>query len=330
MLRRSVTIVSGMKKILASISLVFVIVTLWVGLFHYQTVKDQYIARTTALTPEVQAVHNQLSLSSYGSLLFKASRPEILTAEPFNAACQQVHKELTIVLGCYNAQRFYVFSVDDTRLEGITEVTAAHELLHAAFERLPKSEQERLQPLLERTAEAIDDARFKETIATYKNAAPEHLYNELHSILGTEIAVLPIELESHYARYFKNRQTIVDYAAAYEATFTQIEDKIKVYDATLERYAAEKKQLEQSLSSQQQVLESQRAEMEQLQDLNNIAAYNAQVPEFNARIQRYNNDIAALRLIISAYNNTVEERNQLALSQRELLQRMDSNYTPLE
>ena len=34
----------------------------------------------------------------------------------------------------------YIYNVNDERLNGLKEVTAAHEMLHAAYERLPESD----------------------------------------------------------------------------------------------------------------------------------------------------------------------------------------------
>lgn len=318
-----------MKRFFGGFGIVIIAGILWLGAFHSQKIKDYYIASTTSLSSDVLRIHDSLALTDNGSLLFRASQPEILSAEAFNTACHQVSKELTIVLGCYTQQRFYVYDVDDPRLSGIQEVTAAHELLHAVYERLSEQERRTLGPLLEETATAIDDSRFQETIATYRRAEPGHLQNELYAILGTEIAVLPKELEDHYANYFTNRDKIVAYAAAYEGTFTEIEDQISAFDAELESYAAQKQTLEDSLTRQQTELDSTRQQMDQLRGAGRVVEYNALVPIFNQRVRSYNQDVATLQGIVVSYNKIVEKRNQLAMSQRELLQEMDSTYQPL-
>lgn len=319
-----------MKKLLSIIGVLVVAGAASFGVLHQQEIKDRYVAYRAELSPEVQAVRDNLELTAEGDLLYRASQPEILAAEAFNSACHKVSKELTIVLGCYTQQRFYVYDVDDSRLDGIKEVTAAHELLHAAYERLSEKERSTLGLLLEKTAAAINDERFQETLAIYQRAEPAHIRNELHSILGTEIAVLPKELEDHYARYFKNRHKITAYAADYESTFTELEQQISQYDKDLATYEAQKKRLENTLAAQQEELNTMRQDMSQRREAGDLEEYNAQVPQFNQKVQVYNQNIASLQSVIKSYNEVVEERNQLAFAQRELLQHMDSTYKPME
>lgn len=319
-----------MKKVLSGVGLIVIGGLILLGIFRTQEIKDTYIARTVTLSPEVEAVQERLELTDEGSRLFRASQPEILSAEEFNTACHQVSKELTIVLGCYTNQRFFVYDVEDERLSGIKEVTAAHELLHAAYERLSESEKKELRSWLEETAGTIEDVRFQETVELYKNAEPEHVDNELHSILGTEISVLPKELEEHYARYFKNRSKIVSYATTYEATFTDIERQIRTYDDQLQEYATQKEELEASLEQDRSIIEQRRQEMSEQRASGDIAGYNAAVIGFNQLVQSYNTDIATLQSVVQSYNDVVERRNELAMSQRELMQHMDSKYQLLE
>lgn len=319
-----------MKKIFAGVGVLILAAGLWLVAFQQQAIKDHYIARTAPLSSEMQAIHDNLDLTEQGSLLFRASRPQLLEADDFNTACHQIHKELSIVLGCYAAQRFYVYNVDDPRLRGIQEVTAAHELLHAVYERLSEEERATVNASLEHTARAIQDERFQETVEAYRQAGPEHVNNELHSILGSEIAVLPSELEAHYARYFKDRTKIVAYAAAYESAFIEIEESISDFDEQLADYTRRKEQLELSLGVQQQELATQREEMARARASGAIEEYNRQVPVFNQGVRQYNQDIATLQSIIRSYNEVVQKRNALAMSQRELMQQMDSTYEPLE
>ncbi len=46
------------------------------------------------------------------------------------------------ILGCYNpsSRDIYIYNVTNSELDGVKEVTAAHEMLHAAWERLSESE----------------------------------------------------------------------------------------------------------------------------------------------------------------------------------------------
>ena len=70
-----------------------------------------------------------------GRDLFYISDPQIQDSAAFNKACKN-EGEKTIVLGCYKLQDIYLYNVTDARFNGVKEVTAAHEMLHAAYERL--------------------------------------------------------------------------------------------------------------------------------------------------------------------------------------------------
>src|SRR5690606_3442881 len=108
-----------------------------------------------------------------------------------------------IVLGCFvEGQGIYLYNVSDERLDGVKEVTAAHEVLHAGYSRLSSRDKARINHLLDQAFQANNDERIKETVETYRKRDPSIVSNELHSILATEARELPSELEEHYRRYF--------------------------------------------------------------------------------------------------------------------------------
>lgn len=295
-----------------------------------QVLKDNYIARTATLQPQSAALLPMLSLTDQGDRYFRASQPEVQGAQQFNESCKSAAREQSIVLGCYTAQRFFVFDVTDPRLNGVKEVTAAHELLHAVYERLSNKEKESLNTELRTVAASIDDPRFNTTLEHYKTAEPGQVENELHSILGTEIEVLPAPLEAHYKKYFKDRAKIVAFAKQYEKTFSDLEAQINDFDQRLAAMKQQKMTLESSLASQQIKIESERARLDVLRNSDEVDQYNGAVPGFNQKIQQYNSDVQALKQLIAQYNTLVEQRNTLAATQNELAQHLDSEYQPIQ
>ncbi len=316
------------KRVLSVFGLALVALAL-VGVTQRQFIKDYYVVYTQDLDSQADVLAQNLALTSDGSFLYKASQPKIQSSEAFNQSCKSVSHEHSIVLGCYTRQRIFIYNVADTRLNGVKEVTAAHELLHAVYERMPQNEKNELNKTLTATAESIDDQRFNDTLEEYRRTEPGQLENELHSILGTEIAVLPAKLEDHYRKYFTNRSQIVSYAKQYEDSFTSLDSKIKQYDQQLTDLKNQKESLESSLNQSQSDIESERARLDQLKSSNQTEEYNAAVPSYNAKIQAYNNDIAALKQIINSYNQLVEARNALASTQNDLVKQLDSSYDSL-
>ncbi len=317
------------RKLISGLSFIVLLILITVAFSQRQLLKDTYIVRTTDLQPASAEISDQLSLTTQGSFLYEASQPEVQAADVFNASCRNVAREHSIVLGCYTQQRFFVFDVKDERLSGVKQVTAAHELLHAVYERMPQKEKQTVNTLLLSTAESINTKRFKDTLEEYKRTEPDQIENELHSILGTEIEVLPTQLEEHYAQYFSNRKQIVSFAKQYEETFTNLDDEIKQYDSELTSLREQKEQLEGSLKSQQSNIELERARLDSFRS-SNPASYNAAVPGYNQKIQAYNQDIAELKILVARYNELVEKRNLLATTQNDLVKQLDSSYQPLE
>lgn len=314
-----------MKKFISfSISLGLIFILLF-GYLNRQQIKDFYVANYSAQQPEAIDLSSKLDLTNNGELLYKASKPEILTSTGFNNACQTVQKEKSIVLGCYTKQRLYVYKVDDIRLSGVQEVTAAHELLHAVYERMSKSDKQELDRELILAADSITDPHFVQLVGEYRKSEPTELNNEIHSILGTEIAVLPTSLENHYAEYFKDRQKIVAYSDSYQDVFKKITTQIDAYD----RQLAELKIQIDSVDSQLTTLESQlttnQRELARLRSTD-VNTYNSQVPIFNSLVNQYNSLVNDAKSLTDQYNTVVVSRNAIAQSQADLTEKLDSSY----
>ncbi len=305
------------------------VIGFFVALTNKQWIKDQYIVSTTQLQPASVAVLENISLTDQATFLYKASRPEIQTSSAFTASCKNVAHEQSIVLGCYTGQRVYIYDVQDERLEGVKQVTTAHELLHAVYERMSTTERQNINAALLSTANSIEDERFKETLAQYRRTEPDQIENELHSILGTEITVLPQKLEDHYAKYFKDRKKIVAYAKQYETAFNELDSQIKTYDEELATLKVKKQSLEATLAQQQIAVETDRKKLDALRG-SDPQQYNQLVPQYNAKIQSYNANITAVKQTVTDYNKIVEKRNALASTQNDLVKQLDSSYQALE
>ncbi|MBH0131467.1 hypothetical protein I6E56_13990 [Salinibacterium sp. NK8237] len=203
------------------------------ALTNQQRISDQFAVWDFEPSASVQAYVASAGMSEEGEFLFYASQPTIQTNPLFNSTCSNVEENFG-VLGCYfpSSKSIFLYDVTDERLAGIEEVVAAHEMLHAAWDRLSSAEQDRLTPLLEAEAETMkDDPEFATTLEFYAKTEPGERANELHSIVGTEFADLSPELEAHYAEYFTDRATVVALHEKSNAVFTeQLEASAKLVD----------------------------------------------------------------------------------------------------
>lgn len=226
-----------------------------------QWLHDASVAASDPLPDDVAAIAAATGMSREGELVYRASTPAVEEESDFSEHCTL---EGGAVLGCYAAGEIYVYDVTDARLAGTVEVTAAHEMLHAAYERLDEAERDRVDALVADFVATIpEDAPVRQDMSLY---APAQLDDEWHSRVGTEFAELPPALEEYYARWFDDRSRVLDLFATANAQFREIEARIDEIVAELER--------------QDPILDAQIAALDA-----DYAAYNADVAAFNRRAE---------------------------------------------
>jgi len=296
-------------------------------------VQDQLTVWGYTPSADVSQLATELELTNKGTFYFYASTPRIDNADTFNKNCPQQEVNNPI-LGCYNGQQIFIYNVNEVDLEGIQQVTAAHETLHAIWKRMDVGEQERVGALLRAAYNSIADDDFKQRMSYYERNEPGEFINELHSIIGTEYGSLSPELEQYYSQYFKDRSKIVAYHAQYDTLFTDLESQADALyteltdlgaqiDTERNTYASDVAALTRdindfnerakngSFSSQSQFY-SERAELvarsnqiDQQRDTLNakIATYNQKVVTYQgiaSRIQQLNSSIDSMSTVESA------------------------------
>lgn len=239
-----------------------------VYVFH-QTIIDKYIVTTQPLSSQAQALADQVKFTAKGDYLFASGEPQVEQAASFNQHCTK--KETgSYVLGCYiGPQHIYIYDVSDARLAGVQQVTAAHETLHAAYGRLGSAEKQKVNAMIEAALPVVEKANSElaSRLQLYDRTEPGERDNELHSIFGTEVAVLPAPLENYYKQYFTNRSIVTHFAAQYAKVFTTIKDNQTNLVA----------QLGQLNSQISQMVESYNAD---------LSALNSDIETFNRRASR--------------------------------------------
>lgn len=318
-------------RLLSSVSLLLISVLLILGLLNLQAVADWWRLRGYDPPATIASIAEADTMTDHGKNLFFTTRPELINkADNFRQACPSF--EQTIVLGCYHSgfnSAIYIYDVQDERLSGVVEVTAAHETLHAAYDRMGQDEKNRINAQLNNFyANNLQDERVLETIESYEKSASGVLVNEMHSIFGTEIEELPKELETHYQRYFTNRQKVVAFADRYADEFTDRQTQIKDYQQRLNELKNQIDSREKTLSQQQAQIEAERRRMDNLRASGRLEEYNAAVPGFNAMVNGYNSGVNRLRSDIAEYNRLVAAHNELAAELSSLYQSLDTSLTP--
>lgn len=312
------------KRRLRFASVIFLIALLAFGSFaaaERQNVSDWLALHNYQAPQTVVALANATTMNAYARKVFYVNHPDIESKHTFYTDCPNDGGEKTVVLGCYHEGQHGIFllQVTDSRLNGVEQVTAAHETLHAIYDRLSPRERQYVDGLLmDYYQHDLHDKRLLDTIAAYKKSEPNDVVNEMHSVFGTEVANLPTPLEDYYKQYFTNRQKIAAYAAQYEQAFTSRQAEVKQDDATLASMKSQITAYEASLQSQQQTINSDQARLESIKSSGDYAGYNAGVPGFNAEVDAYNALVTKTRDLIDQYNQLVAARNAIAIVENQL------------
>ncbi|HEX6258725.1 MAG TPA: hypothetical protein VFZ48_04555 [Candidatus Saccharimonadales bacterium] len=302
------------------------------GLLNRQWIIDQATVWQFQPSEELVSLSKNARMSEAGRFTFYASQPRLSDREEFNTKCTHTESG-TVVLGCYVGQRIFIYDITDKRLEGIREVTAAHELLHAAYERLSATDREYVVSLLHTESKKAMGPAFQKRLDAYKGVSEEDRNNELHSIFATEASSLSPELEGYYARYFTDRKAVVGLFKKYESVITDLQ--------------ASQEALVKSLDSLADNINSgvKRYNQDSRQLANDISAFNARAAqrngfaastEFNAarseliiRQQELSSRYAALQRQIQQYQAKKQQLDALQLQADSLRRSLDSTLAPV-
>jgi hypothetical protein len=266
-----------------------------------------------------QARDEQLVVLADGSELTRHARELVADnqtrvddRDDFNRDCPNPESAATLTLGCYSGTRIYVLRVDQPNLAGVMNVSLAHEMLHAAFDELSRSERREVVDQLEAYMDDTGDPRIEALLLEYERTEPGQRATELHSLIGTQVADLPRALERHYARYFEDRSTVVDAFVGYQSVFDDLQaryDELSLQAASIETQITDTDAAYQAAGAEADRL------FEQIQSLRNQGRQdesNALVDAQNAAANRANGLADQHDALVAQYNGLVDEINALA------------------
>lgn len=202
-------------------------------LINRQAILDQLSVWQYQPTSDIVSFAERSGLNDTGKFYLYATHPSVLGATAFNKECDR-KEQSTAILGCYNGRSIYIYNVPNKDLDGIREVTTTHEMLHAAYDRMDQTEKQKVDVLLEQEyAKLRDNKDFSERMAFYARTEPGERDNELHSVIGTEVASISPELEAHYAKYFSDRAKVVALHQKYATIFSDLQTRADTLSAQL-------------------------------------------------------------------------------------------------
>ncbi len=297
--------------------------------FNFTTIRDWYILLNYNPPSTIQALASYDTMTPYATKLFYVNKPLIESKTAFAIQCPG-SSDSTHVIGCYHSgdNGIYLLNVTDSRLNGIIQVTAAYEMLHAGYARLSSSTKTKIDNAMwQYYSSANISSAIKQQMASYAISEPGAKYDELYSVLGTEVGPIPSYLENHYKIYFSNRAKIVAAYNGYQSAFNDRQQEIASIKAQLAVLKDQINALESSLSTLQSQLNSQQLTLNNDRFSNNFYAYNSAVNSYNATVNQYNSLVNSTKSDISQYNNLVDTANAIAIEEQQLVSAISATPT---
>ena len=294
--------------------------------FNRTQVFDWFSGLSYTPTQEVIALEDSIGLTDAGKLILRATHPALDSREDFNYNCDSHDSDISI-LGCYSDNRIYIYNVTEEQLNGIRESTLAHELLHAVWERLSDSEKNRLSAII---TELFNSEEYNSLLSeNLENYNESDRIDELHSRIATEIAEIPDELQSHYAKYFTDRQALIKFYNSYIDPFRKLSDK-------LEEIADKLKTLDSTVNEKTQAYYANTEKLStEIDEFNKCAetagcfatdyAFRVRRNELVTSKNALENEYNAINDIINQYNALVKEYNENVVRSKTLESIINSN-----
>jgi len=314
---------------------IFIFFVLIAGVLFWQSQNISDWAKLLNYNPpsKIKTLADQATMNSYTRKLFYLNRPVLIAGSEFRNQCPNSASSISTILGCYHPDQkgIFLFKVDNPELNGVEQVTAAHEVLHCIWARLSASEKKRVGDMLTQYyKQELKDPSIRSEISIYQQTEPDSVLDEMSSTFGTEIANLPQGLNEYYAKYFNNRMAIVNYSAGYKSIFLKYQNKVKDADQKLAALKSQIDANQNKLNSNQTLISIQRSTMQSLLANKSIEQYNADVPGFNKLVNDYNFLVNTTQDLITQYNQLIATRNQDALVFDDLSNQLNSNLSTIK
>lgn len=304
-------------------ALVIMLLIFW----QHDTIYEYYRGVTYVPSGEMARIRTDLELTERGEAVFNAAQPVLSSKEEFNEHCRTQGVE-TAILGCYTGGGIYVYNITDEELNGIRELTTAHELLHAVYAKLSDEEKSALKADLE------DVYRANEGILAPELKAYNDMerFEELYVRSGTEISDLPDRLERHYAEIFRDQDKIAKYYNSYIKVFNELKTELDSLKAEIDSLNAEYDLKTAEYEDRATWLNTEISEFNTCADI--VGCFATEADFYAKRMELVNAQAeldgmyAELNDLIERYNQRVKEYNSDVLKGEELNEKINSSVKP--
>lgn len=263
---------------------------------------DWYKGLSYEPSDRVAQIEADLELTAVGRRIFAATHPTVEGSSQFNQHCESHDAEVSL-LGCYTDGQIYIYEITLEQLKSANIVTAAHELLHANWERMSTRERQEVSVWLQ---QVYDEKRewFDDELEVYDN---QNYLEEVYARAGTKLADLPSELEAHYAKLFQNRARIVQFYEDYEAPFLNLQTELTNLASEINEA---NQQIEEERTNYLQKLAQLEAKIEQFNSCAERAGCFTSEKDFNTRRSTLMAERSQLETVRANLNEKIMQNNE--------------------
>lgn len=330
---------TGGRRVIArigwTVACVLILVLAFAAYANRQVLSDRMAAAAFDAPPAIAELVQRLDLTERGEIVFLATEPTLESSQYFNKQCSKVdHVDGGHVLGCFSGGNIHLFGVNDDRLDGIVEVTAVHELLHAVHARMSDSERQSFDRRIVKLYEELskDNPALVERMSVYTGLSRSAFANELHSVLGTEVAKLPEWLENHYAIWLNDRSAIVAMFEGYHGLFVALQQEADALTVELEQIRADVEQRNTAYAAAVEAFNADAREFKQrnanYEFSSNADEFNRIVAELEERRAALDAELAAIQAEVSRFEEKRARLEEIGQTSADLDQQIDSGLAP--
>ncbi len=224
----------------------------------------------------------------------------------------------SLVFGCFGYGTLRILRIDRPDLAPVMIVSAAHEMLHGAYQQLDHAERKRIDAELERVYADLDDPHLTAIVREYAKSEPGHRHSELHSLLATQVDTLSPALERYYRRFFRDRGKVVAAFHSYDQVFTVLEQRHDELKAQLDSFPAQLDDVRAQVEAAKARTVDLTSQIDDLRAEGRIAESNELVGPQNAAAAQTNALIAQGRTLLDQYDSLIAQYNQLVATANEV------------
>jgi hypothetical protein len=267
---------------------------------------------------EARAFADTTQMADRANVLYLAARPQIDERASFAKDCPTPEPRDSFVVGCYQParRRIFILRIDRPELARAMRVTAAYEMLRAAYADLDAPARKHVDAMVDDAFRASRDERLRSFAERLGVLPARERLETLHSLLGTQVAQLPAELERYYGTLFEDRQAVVSAFWSYKTAFDAL-------DSQLDRLAQEIDGLKAQVTvmhSQYDVAGTDADRLTaQLKDAKSREAGESLVAQQNVAVDRANDLARRLLATVAEVNAKIDSFNALVLDDQHRL-----------